>query len=536
MSQNTSQILARALAQAGVTHAFGMPGGEVLPLLDALAEEGVDFVLVRHEGSAGFMADAAWQLTGAPGVCVATLGPGATNLISGVAGALLDRAPVVAITGQVSEGLKNVYTHQTLDQLALFRPVVRHQVTLTASEAWREIPLALRRLWEGRPAPVHLNLPADVARAPARGAFVDRFEPAPRSPDPAALDAAAATLARARRPVLLIGPADRSAAAAVAARRLCRAMRGPALCTYRAKGLIDEQDPSFAGAFGLSPVVDAHQTALLAGADALVLFGFDAAELRPHWLPGWPGGLPAIVLDAHPPTDLLHPAEHLLIGSLPPLAHALAARLEAQPCAAAWEQAALDAHRAAIDAPFDDGPTGPATAIRAVQRALPADAIVALDVGAHRITASHVWRSAAPGLLLQSNGLASMGFGVPAAITAALVRPRQTAVALTGDMGLWMALGELGLAAERGLNLIVVYLADSSLSLIELKQARLGLAPVGVRFQNPEVGALAQAFGGVGVAVRGPDEISAAVRAAVQRGGLSLIEATIDPAHYNQQM
>lgn len=532
----TSEVLARCLAARGVRHAFGMPGGEVLPVLEALREQGIDFVLTRHEGSAGFMADVAWQLTGAPGVCVATLGPGATNLVTGLAGALLDRAPVVAITGQVESGLANVYTHQTLDQLALFRPVVRHGITLTAGEAWREIPLALRRLFDGRPGPVHLNLPTDVAKAPQPGFFEDRFSPPAPLPDSAELEAAARAIAGARRPALLIGPADRSPAAATALRRLHELLGCPALATYRAKGLIDEIHPAYAGSFGLSPVVDRLQQGLLAGADLVVLAGFDAAELRPQWLPGWPATTPAVVLDTHPPTDLLHPAAHLLTGPLPALVDALTRALEARQIHSEWDPVALAAHRDALLPPFDDGPLGPATAVRAVQAALPEPAIVALDVGAHRITAAHTWRCRQPGLLLQSNGLASMGFGLPAALTAALIRPDLPAVALTGDMGLWMALGELGLAAERGLNVVVVYFADQSLALIELKQARLGLPPVGVRFSNPEVVSLARAFGGLGVRAEGPDEIGAAVSEAVSRGGLTLVEARIDASRYKQQM
>lgn len=536
MSHTAAQHLARALARLGVRHAFGMPGGEVLPILDALRAEGVDFVLVRHEGSAGFMADAAWQLTGAPGVCVATLGPGMTNLVSGIAGAWLERSPVVAVTGQVESGIYNVYTHQTLDQIGLLRPVVRASVTLTAREAWREIPLTLRRMMDGRPAPVHLNVPADVAGAPQPGTFDDRFTAEPRMPAQGELARAAERIAQARRPILLVGPADRGEAAALGARALHAALDAPALATYRAKGVIDESDARYAGSFGLSPVVDRHQLALVAEADLVVLVGFDAAELRPQWLPGWPPTTPCVVIDAHPPVDLLCPIEALLIGPIGPVAARLAELVGASGQRSAWSNERLTAHQAAIAAPFADDPDGPATALRAVQRALPEDAIIALDVGAHRITASHTLVMRHPGRLLQSNGLASMGFGLPAAITAAIVRPDVPAVAITGDMGLWMALGELGIAAERGLNLIVAYFSDQSLALIELKQARMGLPRTGVRFANPAVGPLAASFGGVGLTVQGAQAIGDAVEEAQRRGGLTLLEIPLDPDHYKQQM
>ncbi|MCK6525907.1 hypothetical protein L6R49_31270, partial [Myxococcota bacterium] len=201
----TARRIAQALAARGVRHAFGMPGGETLPLLQALDEEGIRFVLIRHEGSAGFAAAAAAQLSGAPGVCVATLGPGATNLTTPLAGALLDRDPVVALTGEPPRGLKNVYTHQALDQTGLLRHAVKHAVTVTAEEAWREVPLALRHLQLGRPGPVVLALPQDVSVAAQPRRFDDQFSPAPAEPAAEAVAAAAAALRAARRPWVLVG-------------------------------------------------------------------------------------------------------------------------------------------------------------------------------------------------------------------------------------------------------------------------------------------------------------------------------------------
>lgn len=529
---NASQCLAAALASAGVRFAFGMPGGEVLPLIDALREFSIEFVLVRHEGSAGFMADAVWQRTGAPGVVVATLGPGVTNLVSGLAGAALDRAPLVAITGRLPARLQSVYTHQVLDHVSLLRPLVKHSVTLSAEEAWREAPMALRRLWSGRPGPVHIELPLDVATAPQPGFWADHFAPVVQ-PNPEEVTQAAALLGSAQHPVILLGPGDRSVALAEALAPLVSRLHAPTLTTYRAKGLLDEDSPWSAGSFGLSPVVDGHQAQLLASADIILTVGFDPAELRPHWLPGWPEAARLIAVDSAAPLDLLHPVEHLLIGAPPAILSALLAALPAP--RSRWSRAAVEAHRTASLAAFDDGPNGPAAAIRAIQAGAPPDVVACLDVGAHRITASHVWKSHAPGRLLQSNGLASMGFGLPAAIASRLCDP-SPALAIVGDMGLWMALGELGVAQERGLDLVVCYLADQSLSLIELKQERSRLVSVGVRFENPAVEPLAMAFGGVGLRVSGPEQITHAVQAAFSRGGLSLIEVVIDAAAYRRQM
>ncbi len=530
-----SEILASQLADRGVKHAFGMPGGVVLPLVEAFERHGIEFVLVRHEGSAGFMADACAQLTGAPGVCVATLGPGATNLVSGLAGALLDRAPVVAVTGQVSPGLANVYTHQTLDQAALFRPVCKHSVTLSAEQAWREIPLALRHLELGRRGPIHLNIPAEVFTAPQPEALPDRFEPVPAEHRLALIDEALPCLAQARRPVMLVGLGQLDGAVASAVGQLAERYRMPVISTYKAKGVPDEDHPWYAGSFGLSTTVDLLQQQLLASADLLLMVGLDPVELRPQWLPGWPSELPVIALDRAAPHDLVHPIEQLYVGDI---ARNLSWLLQDEGGRSAWTLDELGRHWDRMAALFteDTSEMGPAAAIGAVQAGFPDDGICALDVGAHRITASHVWTCRKPNTLLQSNGLSSMGYGLPAAIAAKLARPDLPALALTGDMGLWMTLGELGLAAERGLDLTVVYLADRSLSLIELKQQRMGLPQAGVRFDNPDVVALASAFGGLGVTVDNPDDLEQAVARASAQGGLQLIEARIDPSPYATQV
>lgn len=527
----TARVLADALYERGVRHAFGVPGGVVLPLLDAFREVGIDFVLVKHEGSAGFMADAMAQLTGAPSVCVATLGPGATNLVSGLAGALLDRAPVVAITGQVDDGLANVYTHQTLDQRALFEPVTKHSVTLSAEQAWREIPLALRHLDSGRRGPIHLNIPASVMGAEQSDALASSFKRTAVDPRRSVLTELGEAVSKARRPVMLVGLGELSDRLASVVGQLSTALRIPVLSTYKAKGVPDENHAWYAGAFGLSTTVDRLQQQLLESADLLILVGLDPVELRPQWLPGWPADLPVVCFDRAEPVDLVHPIEALVVGDI---AIALSGLIGVEGHSA-WTPEELGGHWDEMAALFsEEVDLGPAKAIATIQSALPDDAVVALDVGAHRITASHVWTCAKPNTLLQSNGFSSMGYGLPAAISAALAG--RTAVALTGDAGLWMSLGELGVVAERKLDLVVVYLADLSLSLIELKQQRMGLAETGVRFENPDVVQLASAFGGVGVRVDTVDMLQAAVGDAITRGGLSLVEVVIDPSPYAAQV
>lgn len=521
-----AEHLAQSLANQGVRHAFGMPGGATVPLLAAFEAVGIQFCLVRHEGAAGFMADAAYQITGSPGVCVSTLGPGATNLLTGVTGAFLERSRVLAIAGQCDPAIEPVYTHQIIDQRALFRPVTRHDDALRTPTARAQIALALRSLTQGPPGPVYLEMPASVARAPIMAPWTDP-QPAPQHPR---LEQAQALLRSARRPIVFAGCGDLRDETARAITDLASTHHVPVMTTYRAKGLLDENSPWSAGTAGLSPVVDALQQRLLAQADVLLLVGMDPVELRPNWLPGWPEDLPVVAIDPHGQPDLLTPINVDLRGDTPAILDRLTVHSE-------WTAEAMAEHRAHIDAPFVDGAQGPATAIRAVQDGLDGqEAIVSLDVGAHRITASHVWRSRRPRRLLQSNGFSSMGCGLPMAIAARLSRPDLPSVALTGDMGLWMTTGELGTAAELGLDLVVVYLADDALSLIAIKQERGEATGGGVHFSNPDPRHLAAAYGGTGCVAQGAEAISAAVRRGVAQGGLHLIEARIDPRAYRSQM
>jgi len=532
LASTVAETLASALAARGVRHGFGIPGGVLLDGIDALRSQGIDFVLVRHEGSAGFMADVCYQLTGAPGLCIGTLGPGMTNLVSPLAGAMLDRSRVIALTAQCRSDLLGRYTHQILDQVAVLSPVSATSVLLDPDAPDAALRAVFSRLDEGTPQPVHLDVPADGWTRPCAPIPLD-LSPKPLV-EKAEVDDAARALARAQRPVMAVGLGDLCDAAATAVQQLATAIGIPVLTTYRAKGMIDELDDWSAGTFGLSPVVDAQQQALINSADLLIAIGLDPVELRSQWLPGWRSDLPMLAIDTHGQTDICHPAQWDLRGPVPALLNAL--REEAGPGTSTWTRTEVANHRRTWAEPFDDGPTGPAATIRAVQRGLGPEGIVSVDVGAHRITASHVWTCTAPRQMLQSNGFSTMGTGLPGAIAARIVVPNQPVVALCGDAGLWMTLGELGVVQDRSLDLIVVYLADEALSLIALKQGRRDLPDCGVRFTNPEVGALATAFGGLGVSVSGEAAVEDAVRRAVADGGLHIIEARIDAGAYSHQM
>ena len=342
------------------------------------------------------------------------------------------------------------------------------------------------------PGPVVLDIHTEVATATV--SQTDATWGMHVRPQPVPDVAPAAELLReARRPLVVVGCGELSFPVANAVRRLVTAADAATLTTYRAAGMVDPEHPLWGGTFGLSPVVDSHQRRLFERADLLVAVGLDMVELRPHWLPGWPDDLPIVSVDAFGQDDLLGCIVDELTGPVPETLDALRVAAfgpedDENPDAVLgttdWTPDHLEAHRTAWRAPFDDGPDGPAATIRAVQAASPEGTRVSLDVGAHRITAAHVLHADRPNQILQSNGFSSMGTGLPGAIASRLVDPSTPVVALTGDAGLWMTLGELGVVQERGLDVVVVYLSDRRLSLIQLKQERTGLSWMRLRLRS----------------------------------------------------
>jgi len=526
-TSEVARVVALALAAEGVRVAFGMPGGDSLPLVRALADVGIRFVLVRDEASAGFAADATAQLTDGVGVCLSTLGPGLTNLASGVAGCTLDRAAVVAITARYRSDRRNLYTHMQLPQEEVLRATGKAWFRLGAAHAGAELRRALAVARAPRPGAVWVEIPTEVAA----GTTADRPRALPPAPAPLPVsDALLDQVAGWERPVILVGfPGRRAAVAELAAR-----WGAPVLTTYKAKGCVPESTGWSAGAVGLSPVADAVHQQLIHRADGLLLVGWDPVELRDHWLPGWSDAPEVVALDTCWPTDLPARLDAVHVGDVPAAVQSLIAASRRP--ASRWDAAEVEAHRGRHAAVFAEDVFGPAGAVRAVQEAVDRHpgVVATLDVGAHRITASHVWRCDAPDTLLQSNGWSSMGYGLPAALAA--VAAGRPAVAMTGDMGLQLVAGELGTAAELGGTLVVVVFVDASLSLIALKQQRLAHPSRGVQFGNPDLPLLAEAFGGVGRWADDARSTARAVEEGLTRGGLTVVGVRIDPAPYLRQM
>jgi acetolactate synthase-1/2/3 large subunit len=531
--------IACRIHEAGARHAFGIPGGEVLAVMDALDRAGIAFHLVKHETAGGFMADAVAQLTRTPGVLVATLGPGVSNLVTAVAHAYLDRTPMVVLTACVDPGTAATYTHQVFDQSALLAPITKCSVTLGERGAGALIDRALALAASGVPGPVHLNVPTRVAGAAAEapaGALPRRAPVAlAAGPD---LDALVGWLARAERPLILagLGILHHGAHAQLAA--LARRAGAAVITTYKAKGVIPEDDPLVIGGAGLSPVADRALGKALGAADLVLSLGYDPVEMRDAWIQPWDARTRSAEIAWAPVDHGVHRAQLEFVADLGVALGQLAALIPDR-AGTTWLDGLPAAVRAEIQAalrPPAAGSWGPHAVVATCRRVFPRETIATVDTGSHRILLSHVWECFEPGGLLQSTGLATMGYGLPAAIGAKLARPERPVVCFTGDGGLEMTIGELATLRDLGLPLTIVCFADRSLALIELKQRRLGLANLGVDAPATDFAAVGRAYGGHGVRVASVPELERECREALARDTFTLIEAVVDKSEYAQQM
>lgn len=538
-----ADVIAARLATQGCEIAFGMPGGEVLALLEGLVAAGIRFQLVKHENAGGFMAEAYWHrqcmrapdAPMAPGILLTTLGPGAANAVNVAANALQERVPLIILTGRVDTAEAESYTHQVVDHQALFRPVTKASLAASAGAVARVIDRAIAIALDGQPGPVHVDVPISVAEGAESSAPFARPAPARIAAAGAGLHAARAALARAERPVILAGVDALNAHAGDAIRDLMQHFNAPLVTTYKAKGLVAEDHPLALGGAGLSPKADAILLPFLAEADCILLAGYDPIEMRVNWRDPFPPGIPVIELAAALPVHQMYRAGHLLVGDVATNLIALSEGVPAKTGIAA--QRVVDAKAALAAAFAPEAEWGPGVVFETIRRLAPRDAIATADSGAHRILLSQMWRAYHPRGLLQSSAFCTMGGALPLAIGAQIAEPARHVIAFVGDAGLEMGIGELATARDLGLPIIVVVLQDERLALIDLKQRASNRPEAGVAFGATDFALVASAFGGEGYSVAGKYELENAMQAALaDRQGFSLIAAKIAPDAYRGRL
>jgi acetolactate synthase-1/2/3 large subunit len=533
-----AEVLARELKEAGVSRLFGLPGGETSQALEAVRREGLPFVLTRHEAAAVFMAAATARLTRSVGACLTTLGPGAANAVVGLAHAHLDRSPIILVTGQMAERLRPGHTHQYLDLHALYAPITKASWDLTPAGAQDMLRRGLQLAQQGRPGPVHLQLTNEDATRQAEPPTIRvgrQIELGMGHGPEQGLDMARAAIRRAHRPVLVCGLGLEPEGPYPELLALAEALQAPVITTPKAKGALPAAHPLSVGVIGLTQTDPAY--AVLQEADCVLAVGFDPVELvRP-----WEHPAPLLWIAPWENVDPALPAAAEIVGELAP---ALIRLMDARPAAeAGWGEARVARHRADLSSHRIQSVSEPAIAshrgrmspqqvLAALREALPGETVVSVDVGSHKILACLDWPMSLPNRFLVSNGLSSMGYGLPAAVAAGLAFPGMPTLCLTGDAGLAMTLGELGTLAEAGGPVLVVVFKDDALDLIRSHQRRAGLPPFGTEFRGPDFARIAEAHGLEGVRAADPSAVAKAAERALRAKAPLLIEAVIDPAAY----
>ena len=537
----TAAAVAKALAEAGIERVFGLPGGEVLVLIDELRRAGVDFILMRHEANAGIAAAVHGKLRGQPGVVLATLGPGAANLMLPLASAYLDQEPLLAITAQLPDEFPASHTHQLLPLHDTYRPVCRLVDKITAENAGSLVPRALAACMERPFGAAYLTLSAREALKTSAGPpFVgDRRPVGPPfmggRHQLADARAKAAELARvlekAEHPLVLIGLGI-DTANAPRIRQWLTNWNLPVAVTPKVKGIVDETAANFIGVIS-GMAADGLMVDALKASDCLIGLGLDPveidklwhAELPIHWLLEAPnvGGIvpPGVELVDHAPV-------------LDALGGQTAPRKWELPFAGFQKKRRdLLTARARRGGSSDPPVTmWPGDIIRALADAVPASTIVTTDVGSHKYLFGQFWPSRHPGTFWMSNGLSGMAYGLGAAIGAKLARPDATVLAAVGDGGFSMNAQELETSERVGAPFITVVLEDGSYSLIKLAQEGRKLEPYRMDFRPIDTVKMAEACGVAALRTSNPDELATAVRQAVEQGSSLVVGVPVNYADY----
>ena len=536
-NQTGAIVLAAKLKQAGCKRAFGIPGGEVLAILGALDDVGIDFHLAKHENAAGFMAEGSWHAeepdSRAPGILIATLGPGVANAVNVVANAMQDRVPLIFLTGCVDAAEAETYTHQIFDHQAVLRPIVKATFRASAGTIGVMMEKALAIAFEGQPGPVHIDVPISVAEGPSDELVRELALPptttmaAPSPTVGQAIDA----LNNANRPLVITGLDAVNENASAALINFCTAHNLPIITTYKGKGLIGEDHELALGGHGLSPKADKILLPLIKSADCILLIGYDPIEMRTGWRDPWSDNAKVIEITPTLRTHGMHRVDVTLQAAIEPTLAQFTHALDASP---RWENGEAAAARAALRDAFSTPDSwGPGQVFDTLNKCLPEETVITADSGAHRILLSQMWESKHPHTFLQSTALCTMGCAVPLAAGYKMAKPQTPVCAFVGDAGLEMILGELATVRNTRQPLIICVLVDESLALIELKQRGSQRKNVGVDFDGTDFVGVTNAMGGHGVWVDDAESLKNEATAALTRDTYTVLACRIGRRAYD---
>jgi acetolactate synthase-1/2/3 large subunit len=529
-----AELLVRCLENESVQFVFGLPGEETLELMDAFLDSRIRFIETRHEQGAAFMADVYGRLSGKAGVCLATLGPGATNLLTGVVDANLDRAPLVALTGQAALNRRHKESHQYIDVISMFKPVTKWNASIPKAEV---IPEAIRKAFKiaqaEKPGATHVELPEDVADEELgnAGGMKPLFVQAPVTPEPAPsqVSRAVRAIAAAQRPVILAGNGVIRGRAHEAVRQFARRLQIPVLHTFMSKGVLPDSDQLSLYTIGLQ--ARDYASVVMEQADTVIALGYDFVEYAPClWNPRREKRI--VHLDVSPAeVDAHYIVEVGVLGDLRLSLELLAEKV--MPFDSPW---AREARKTVVDG-FDaelamtgSWPMRPQHIVQDLRAVLEPDDLVICDVGAHKLWMARMFPCEVANSCIIANGFAAMGIAVPGAIAAKLLYPGRRVVAVTGDGGFLMNSQELETAVRLGLPLVILVWRDDGYGVIRWKQlVRFGRTS-SVDFGNPDLVRYAQSFGAVGYRVTDQSELRPMLAEALKSTVPVVIDCPVDYA------
>ena len=526
----SSDLFVKALENEGVQYIFGIPGEENLDLLDSLSRsDSITLILTRHEQAAGFMAATYGRLTGKAGVCLSTLGPGATNFVTAAAYAQLGGMPMLMITGQKPIKFSKQGQFQVVDIVDMMRPLTKYTRQLVSGA---NIPSRIREAFrvaqEEKPGAVHLELPEDIAREQVDEPLLSASLVRRPTAEAKSIAAAVSRFEQARRPLLVVGAAANRKSTSRMLRRLVGSFGIPFVTTQMGKGVLDERDPLCLGNTTLSSGDFVHRA--IEAADLIVNIGHDVVEKPPFFMRS--GGVEVIHINfSTAAVDPVYFPHVEVVGDIANSIWAITERLTAQDH---WDFTRFVEVREAGEAHLLEGtddnrfPVYPQRLVADVRAVMDDLDMIALDNGVYKIWFARNYKACAPNTVLLDNALATMGAGLPSAIAAKIVHPQRRVMAICGDGGFMMNSQELETAVRLGLDLVVLILRDDAYGMIKWKQANMGLRDFGLDYGNPDFVRYAESYGAVGHRVESAGDLRGILQAACDKPGVHVIDVAVD--------
>lgn len=533
-----SDLFVRALEQEGVEYIFGLPGEENADLVMSLIGSKIKFILCRHEQAAAFMADAYGRLTGKAGVCLATLGPGATNLVTGVADANMDRAPLVAIIGQADTKRLHKESHQNMDSVAMYRPITKWVQTIAHPANIPEVVRKAFKLAEAeKPGATLIELPEDIAKKPVNVTPLPVVKTRRPAADHKAIAAAVDLIAKAKNPMILAGNGAVRKRASKQLRRLARKTGIPVINTFMGKGAVARSDKHCLFTIGLQ--ARDYPNHAIDRADVIIAIGYDLVEYSPSAWNKTPGKK-IIHIDFTPAEiDSAYAVDVDIVSDIGDalwrLNEELNRRFASKRKLPLFQIGKYKKLRQQIEDDFADAradksfPMKPQKILWDIRQVLGPDDILLSDVGAHKMWVSRYWQCEEPNTCLISNGFCSMGFALPGSIGAKLAYPDRKVLSVNGDAGFLMNMQDLETAARLKLNIVALVWCDGEYGLIKWKQQNaFGGRHFDLAFNNPDFEHLGKAFGIFGKTISKPGELVPTLQKAFRQKGPAIIAVPVD--------